>query len=580
MKKRILVIVTAVLPLLYFLNSCNSGTSAEKKTMAADPATIAAGSASFSKNCSGCHNFRSDGIGPQLAGITTKVSTDWLQRFIKNPQQVIASGDEYAGDLIKKYKVVMPTFASLKDDELNAIIVFLDTHKVSIQQKVKDNGKELTNPIHDAIKLSNLAVNLKLVTQFPATSDSGELPLTRITKLNFQPNTGGLFVLDIRGKLYQLQDNNKPIVYLDIAKQKPKFINEPGLATGFGSFAFHPDFAKNGLLYTTHTETPGSGKADFGYADSIKVTVQWVLTEWKTGNPADATFSGTSRELFRANMVTGIHGVQEITFNPLSKPGNEDYGLLYIGVGDGGSVENGYPFLAHSKEKIWGTILRIDPMGRNSTNGRYGNPKSNPFVQNQNSKTLGEIYAYGFRNPHRITWSRSGKMLVSNIGQAYIESLNLVEPGLDYGWPTREGTFLLDPNGDINKVYPLPANDSVYKITYPVAQFDHDEGIAISGGFEYWGTAIPQLKGKFLFGDIPSGRLFYMDMPDVKQGKQATIKEWKITMNGGSTTLLKLCGDERVDLHFGRDSRGELYILTKADGKVYKLVSATMKLPK
>ena len=104
------------------------------------------------------------------------------------------------------------------------------------------------------------------------------------------------------------------MVYMDMAKLKPKFINEPGLATGFGSFAFHPDFAKNGLLYTTHTEAPGSGKADFGYADSIKVTVQWVLTEWKTKNPGAATFSGTSRELFRVNMVTGIHGVQEINF--------------------------------------------------------------------------------------------------------------------------------------------------------------------------------------------------------------------------------------------------------------------------
>jgi hypothetical protein len=69
-----------------------------------------------------------------------------------------------------------------------------------------------------------------------------------------------LFVLDLRGKLYRLQ-NNKPFVYMDMAKLKTKFINEPGLATGFGSFAFHPDFFQNGLLYTTHTEAAGSGKA-------------------------------------------------------------------------------------------------------------------------------------------------------------------------------------------------------------------------------------------------------------------------------------------------------------------------------
>ena len=193
------------------------------------------------------------------------------------------------------------------------------------------------------------------------------------------------------------------------------------------------------------------------------------------------------------------------------------------------------------------------------------------------AQTLGEIYAYGFRNPHRITWSKSGQMLVCNIGQANIESVNLIMPGHDYGWPIREGTFVLDPYGDMTKVYPLPANDSIYHITYPVAEFDHDEGKAISGGFEYWGTTIPQLKGKFLFGDIPSGRLFYIDMADVKQGKQATIKEWKISINGADKTLKELCGSDRVDLHFGRDARGELYILTKADGKVYKLISAGTK---
>jgi len=276
-------------------------------------------------------------------------------------------------------------------------------------------------------------------------------------------------------------------------------------------------------------------------------------------------------------MVTGIHGVQEITFNPLSKPGDEDYGLLYIGVGDGGSVEEGYPFLAHSNEKIWGTILRIDPMGRNSVNSQYGIPPQNPFAQNQNNKTLEEIYAYGFRNPHRITWSKSGKMLACNIGHGNIESVNLIMPGHDYGWPIREGTFVLNPYGDLNKVYPLPSNDSIYKITYPVAEYDHDEGKAISGGFEYWGTIIPQLKGKYLFGDIPTGRLFYVDMADIKLGKQAPIKEWKISINGSQKTLKELCGTDRVDLHFGRDAKGDLYIMTKADGKVYKLMSAAIK---
>ncbi|MCW3106566.1 MAG: c-type cytochrome [Segetibacter sp.] len=576
MIKNYLLISTAVLLLLSCV-ACNSSPSADNRSIAADSATIAKGEVSFNKNCSGCHNFRQDGIGPQLGGLTTKVSVAWIQHFIKDPQKVITSGDERGQQLYKKYKVFMPSFAVLKDEELNAIIAFINVHKLPGQKVTKKNGKELSNPIPDTIKPSNLVVAVEQVTQIPPSSDSGKMPLTRITKLDFQPNTGSLFILDLRGKLYRLQDN-KPMIYMDMAKLKPTFINQPGLATGFGSFAFHPEFARNGLIYTTHTEPPASAKADFSYADSIKVTLQWVLTEWRVDNPGAATFKGTGRELFRVNMVTGIHGVQDITFNPLAKPGDEDYGLLYIGVGEGGAVENDYPFLAHSLERVWGTILRINPAGRNSANGQYGIPPQNPFVKIP--KALGEIYAYGFRNPHRITWSMKRQMLVGNVGHGNIESLNLVLKGHDYGWPIREGTFLLNPYGDLSTVYPLPANDSSYHITYPVAQYDHDEGKAISGGFEYTGTAIPQLKGKYLFGDIPTGRLFYVDMADIKQGRQAPIKEWRVAINGALKTLAELSPSSRIDLHFGRDARGEMYLLTKANGKVYKLVNATNQVVK
>lgn len=571
MKKGIFIISIAFLLLLY-VNVSHSGTYANNKFIAEDSEIIAKGEAIFNRNCSGCHNFRQDGIGPQLGGLTTKVSAEWIEHFIRNPQKVLNSGDERAKELFTKYKVVMPSFDALTNDEIKQIIAFLNIHKLPEQKVTKETGKELSNPVPDKIKSSDLVVEFKQAARFPASSDSNKLPLTRITKLDFQPNTENLFVLDLRGKLYKMQDN-KPVVYMDMAKMKPAFINEPGLATGFGSFAFHPQFAKNGLIYTTHTEPAGSAKADFSYADSIKVSLQWVLTEWKADHPGAAVFSGTGRELFRVNMVTGIHGVQEITFNPLAKPDEEDYGLLYIGIGDGGSAEEGYPFLAHSPEKIWGTILRINPAGKNSANGRYGIPPQNPFAKMQNTKKNGEIYAYGFRNPHRITWSERGQMLVSNIGHGNIESINLVVKGYDYGWPVREGSFVLHPYGDLNKVYPLPPNDSVFHITYPVAQYDHDEGKAISGGFEYTGNAVPKLKGKYLFGDIPTGRLFYINMTDIKQGRQAVIKEWKVSVNGNIRTIRELCGSERADIHFGRDAQGELYLLTKPDGKMYKLVN-------
>ena len=574
MKKGRLIISIAVLWLYYF-SSCNSGTSVDKNPISSDTAAITNGKSSFIQSCSGCHNFRQDGIGPQLGGLTSIVSPDWIQQFVRDPKKIIESGDPRAQQLYKKYKVIMPAFPTIKDETMIGIIAYLNTHKRPEQGHAKSDGKELSNPIPQAIKLSNLVVGLKLMTQIPPSSDSGKLPLTRITKLGYEPHTGTTFILDLRGKLYKML-YKKPVIYMDMAKLKPKFIHEPGLATGFGSFAFHPDFSKNGLLYTTHSEAAGSAKADFRYSDSIKVTLQWVLTEWKVNKPGTALFSGKSRELLRVNMVSGIHGVQEISFNPFAKPGDKDYGLLYMGIGDGGSVEEGYPFLAHSKDKVWGTILRIDPMGNTSLNGQYGIPQDNPFPKSQNTGSMGEIYAYGFRNPHRMSWSKSGQMLVCNIGQHNIESVNLVIPGKDYGWPIREGNFVLNPQEDLNKVYPLPKNDSVYNITYPIAEYDHDEGKAICGGFEYCGNAVPQLAGKYLFGDIPTGRLFYINMADVKQGRQAPIKEWRVSVNGTQKTLAQLCGTDRIDLHFGKDSRGELFILTKPNGKVYKLANAKM----
>ncbi|MDR3712416.1 MAG: PQQ-dependent sugar dehydrogenase, partial [Puia sp.] len=495
------VIISLVGSLLF--HSC---TAPDTETLATDSLSIGLGKTAFSKNCSSCHNFKQDGIGPNLNGITRDTSVAWLKRFIKDPASDIGSGDMRAKKLYEQFHTMMPSFRAIGDTDLNRILAYLNTQK-GPRSHEKYDSTVIRNPYPQPIPLSGLVLGLEEIAEIPHSA--AQPPLTRINKMDYQPGKKDLFIMDLRGKLYSLA-GKQPVVYLDLAALTPHFISEPGLGTGFGSFAFHPDFAHNGLLYTTHTEPAHIKKADFHYADSMKVTLQWVLTEWKTAHPEATPFSGTSRELFRVDMVSGIHGVQDISFNPLAKPGGEDYGQLYIGVGDGGSVENGYPFLPHRLDGVWGTVLRIDPRGRNSSNRQYGISSHNPFSRTGDPKTCREIYAYGFRNPHRITWSRTGQLLVTNIGQANIESLNLVLPGHDYGWPIREGAFLINPLGDINKVHALAANDSIAHITYPVAAFDHDEGNAISGGYEYTGTATPSLKGKYLFGDIPNGRLFYV----------------------------------------------------------------------
>lgn len=531
-----------------------------------DQVTITKGEELFDQNCATCHDFSQDGIGPQLGGLTRQVSVDWLRSFIHNPTEMIESGDERSQALFARYKSYMPAFGYLGEEGVDAIIAYMHQFE-SAAPSAFTRSDSVVNPIPEPIPMSDLVAEIQLFAQIPASSE--EMPRTRIAKLDFEPNTGNLFISDLRGKMFLVNDG-KPQLYMDMEELMPNFINQPGLATGFGSFAFHPAFTENGLLYTSHTEKPGSGIADFGYADSIKVTLQWVVLEWKTNDPAGIPFKGKSRELFRIDMVTQVHGMQEVTFNPLAKLGEEDYGLLYIGIGDGGSAGAGYDYITYGPSQAWGSIFRIDPQGNNSQNGKYGIPPSNPFVDQEGK--LDEIFVRGFRNPHRITWTKKGQKLATNIGQGKIESIYMLRPGEDYGWPVREGIWAIDTKVDINQVFGLPEDDADWGFTYPVAMYDHDEGNAISGGFEYWGNTIPKLNGKYLFGDIVNGRLFYIETEGLAYGSSAPIKEWRIRMDGEIRNLVDLCGSRRVDLRLGRDVAGELYIFTKADGKVYKII--------
>jgi cytochrome c2 len=569
MKRAILIISNFILlAIVWFVNSCNSNSSPDSETITTDSITIANGRNSFVNNCGSCHNFKHNGIGPQLAGITSENSVVWIKKFIHDPKKVIESGDERAQNLFRRYKTIMPSFGHLPDEEINAIIAFMHTQKKQDRKAMIDDTNDIKNPIPDSIETSDLVLDIEMLIQIPRSSD--QPPLTRITKLDYQPNSGDVFVLDIRGKLYKVV-NNEPMVYMNMAILKPKLITGPGIATGFGSFAFHPAFEKNGLLYTTHAEPAYSDKAYFNYPDSIPIALQWVLTEWKT-DPAIFPFSGTSREIFRIDMPTTIHGVQEIAFNLRAKRRDEDYGLLYIGIGDGGSAEIGQALVSPIPDKVWGSIIRIDPAGNNSSNKQFGIPSQNPFNNNDTARFARELYAYGFRNPHRFSWDKSGRLLAVNIGEHNIESVNLIMPGHFYGWPIREGNFeerFFEKGG---KIYPLPSDDSIYRVTYPVAQYDHDEGAAIAGGFDYAGTMIPQLAGKYVFADLTTGRLFYVNTNDLQLGKQARIKEWHIRFNGVRTTLAELCKNPRVEMRLGMDKKGEIYILTKPDGKVYKVI--------
>jgi glucose/arabinose dehydrogenase len=501
--------------------------------------------------------------------VTANASADYLKQFIRNSQQVIKSGNKRAVALFAEYKVPMPAHPQLSETDISAILAFIHTHKKQvIAENTAELGPVITDPIPTKIAKSGLTLKLEEFATAPPTGTKN--PLARINQMTVLKGAKGnrTFINDMRGKLYELKGKTFNEVF-DIKALRPNFISEPGLASGLGSYVFHPDFYKNGLFYTTHTEKKGSAPADFLYADSLPVALQWVVTEWKF-NPSAEKFEGGGREMLRINMPTPMHGMQQLTFNPLTKPGNADYGLLYLGIGDGGSAEYNFAFLCNTNTQLRSSVIRIDPAGHNSANKKYGIPPSNPWAKDADPKTLGEVFCRGFRNPNRIEWATDGRMLISEIGLNNVEELNIGKPGFDYGWPAREGTFLLNYKGKMNKVYALPANDTRY--TQPVAEYDHDEGNAISAGFFYTGS-IAALKGKYVFGDIVKGRVFYVEAADLKLGSQATIKEFNVELNGTPSTFTAQVKNAKADMRLGKGEDNEIYIYTKVDGKMWKVVA-------
>jgi glucose/arabinose dehydrogenase len=288
---------------------------------------------------------------------------------------------------------------------------------------------------------------------------------------------------------------------------------------GLLGLAFHPGYADPASpgyrrLYTYTSEPPGSGKADFTVPLPVGEDFdnQIVLAEWQVDAADPDQVDPTSRrELFRLDDPQFNHNAGMVDFGP--------DGYLYIAIGDGGAANDLAP--GHSPggngqdtSNLFGDILRIDPLGTNSANGKYGIPGDNPFAGA--APGLDEIYAYGLRNPFRFSFDRpTGRLIVGDVGQNDLEEIDIAAPGGNYGWPLKEGTFkFLSDEGDVSPdLSGLPPG-----LIDPVAQYDHDEGLSVIGGFVYHGAAIPELAGKYVFGDFskafdsPSGRLFYADL--------------------------------------------------------------------
>ena len=439
------------------------------------------------------------------------------------------------------------------------------------------------NPIKAAIQQSQLAaVQLVEFSTPPRTSQTR--PYARLNFLyHAGDGSGRLFTNDSRGKLWRLDPALGPQLFLDLKQVRGNRFLPGSNQMGLRSFAFHPDFARPGRpgyrkLYTVSTETVASRPSGMQvFSGPFGVMFHDVVAEWSVyATGALRVDPSTRREVLRIAQYKSDHNTDQLMFDPRAQIGTANYGKMFIGVGDGGNVpEHPDPYdQAQNPGRALGKILRIDPL-RQADGRRYGVPGDNPFVGR--SGYLAEIWALGLRHPLNLSFDRggTGKFLIADIGQAQIEEVNLGVAGANYGWPLREGTFATE-RLDQTTLYALPADDAQNNFTYPVAQYDHSEGRAITGGFVYRGTAVPQLAGQYLLGDIVNGRILHVPVDGLNPGAQATLEELRLLRGGSPVTLRTLVGGSngRVDLRFGQDEAGEIYVLTKQDGKIRKIAAA------
>lgn len=445
----------------------------------------------------------------------------------------------------------------------------------------------LANPIPTAITQSDIVVDAVTWITSPATEDPVEggatnaAPARVHTFVETPEENSRFFYTDERGIIYQINDEDQPQVFLDlrtreVALYSASLPNESGLL----GLAFHPQFAVEeapgyGKFYTPFTSDSDSGQADFIEAnDSVHES---VIVEWTMEDHSSATFSGSYREVIRVGEFAPNHNIGTIGFNPWSTNDSADFGILYASFGDGGSRMDPRDH-GQNRSTPLGTIIRVDPLG-GGDDEKYGIPSDNPFVGS--TSALNEIYAFGFRHPQHFSWDNDGRMFAIDIGQDQIEEVNIVVPGGNFGWRLREGRFNtafgVDTDDTPGSVYAL---DSLSDgMVYPVAQYDHDEGHAISSGYVYRGTAIPELVGKYVFTELVRGRLFYIETEDLSAGDEAQIFEIEIRFDGEVSAIADIAGmfntygvtPRRVDLRLAVDKNNELYLLTKGDGKIRRL---------
>jgi glucose/arabinose dehydrogenase len=276
----------------------------------------------------------------------------------------------------------------------------------------------------------------------------------------------------------------------------------------------------------------------------------------------------------------GNHNAGHLAFSPLAAPGGADFGLLYIGVADGGS--GGDPMrLSQDLGSAFGKIFRIDPLGSTSANKKYGIPPANPFVKRTGA--LPEIYAYGVRNPQRFAWdSKTGNLFVADIGQNIVEEISPVTAGANLGWNDWEGSFRFISRQAVS--LEQPRSDPA--VTYPIAEWDQTDPLlqrnaAASGLIVYRGSELKQLANLVIFTDMPSGEIFYVSADRLPSGGQDVIRRILLNVDGTAKTMLEIIQAKnqaqgkppatRADLRINGGPGNRVFLLNKGDGTIRAL---------
>lgn len=408
--------------------------------------------------------------------------------------------------------------------------------------------------------------------------------VARAMHLVDEPGTRRLFVNDMRGPVYSVSYDGAAVrLYVDLnAAAWGVPVQSRGRERGVQSFAFHPQFNQPGTRgfgkFYTFTDTSNTAPTPDVRPNGGTRTHDTVLLEWTAKTPsAEAYDGGPPRELLRIEQPFANHNGGLVAFNPTAAPGTADFGLLYVSIADGGS--GGDPLnLAQNRSSLLGKLLRIDPLGTSSANGKYGIPPDNPFVAGRDPGTRGEIYAYGLRNGQRFAWdSKTGNLFLADIGQDQVEEISLVRAGVNLGWNKWEGSFRFDRGIDPSNPRADPG------VTYPIVEVGHRDPLlqsrsALTIGGVYRGTAIAALRNVLIFGEIVSGEIFYVDADNLPSGGKGAVRRVLVSEGRAGTRLLDVIRAEaarrgkpepsRADLRFGRGPQGQIFLLNKGDGVV------------